>query len=203
MKYCYQCVYHIEFDFENQLARDIISEKRSHFLWFLFSGPIQAGKTSFLRQILPELQKQGLRVNGILSLAHFQGGELRGYNAFDLQNQKTFPLLRIHPAKNWLRVGSFGMIPEGLNQAEQAILRFQGSDLTIIDEIGPLELSGSGFWPSFCRLREQNQPTLVVVRESLVLRLQESCSRPASHFQLSAPGLENVMTHHLLSLKTS
>ncbi len=203
MKYCYQWVYHIEFDFKNQLARDIISEKRPHFLWFLLSGPVQTGKTSFLRQLLPELQKQGLRINGILSLAHFQGGELRGYNALDLQTQKTYPLLRIHPEKNWLRVGSFGMIPEGLSQAEQTILHFQESDLTIIDEIGPLELSGSGFWPSFCRLRQQDQPLLTVVRESLVLRLLASCSSPASHFQLSTPGLETLMIPNLLKLKTS
>lgn len=203
MKCCYLCVYHIEFEFENQLAKHIITEKKPFFPWFLFSGPIHSGKTSFLKHLLPDLQKQGLNMNGILSLAHFQGGERSGYNALDLQNGRIFPLLRIHSEEKWQRIGSYGMLPEGLNEAEQAIQRIQDSDLTIIDEIGPLELAGSGFWPSFCRMRQQSQSTLVVVRESLVLRLLESCSRPAYHFKLHTSGLEAAMAQRLLELKTS
>ncbi len=185
------------------MTEHIISQKSPLFRWFIFSGPVHAGKTQFLKHLLQGIQKQGLRMNGILSLAHFQDGERLGYNAMDLQTGQTFPLLRIRSEDGWLRVGSYGMLPDGLRQAEQAVLRTQDSDLTVIDEIGPLELAGSGFWPSFCRLRQQKQPTLVVVREPLVIQFEESCSRPAFHFILQTAGLEASMVERLLELKTS
>ena len=184
------------------MSNHIISEKKAIFRWFMLSGPIHAGKTSFLKQLVQHLQKQGLNMNGVLSLAHFQGNEHIGYDAMDIQNGLTFPLLRCRSDTDWLKVGPYGVLPEGLEKAEQAIQRTQGSDLTIIDEIGPLELAGSGFWPSFCKLRHQNQPALIVVREPLVPHLKASCSRPSFHFELQTAGLETAMVERLIRLKT-
>ena len=202
MKCCYLWIYHIEFKIENQLLDHIISEKKTIFRWFMLSGPLHAGKTSFLKHLVLRLQEQGMCMNGVLSLAQFQGGERTGYDAMDLQSGSTFPLLRCRSEAEWLKVGSYGVHPEGLKKAEQAIQQIQDSDLTIIDEIGPLELAGSGFWPSFCKLRQKNQPTLIVVREPLVLQLEASCSKPDIHFKLQTDGLETEMVKRLTELKT-
>ncbi len=157
---------------------------------YVLTGPVHAGKTSFLRHFLQNSRKQGLRVNGILSLAAYQGPDRIGYDAHDLRSGDRWPLLRTDPDPGWLRVGPFGMCPEGLEKAQAAILDTDGSDLTVIDEMGPLELAGRGFWPCFQTVMKRKQPVLVVIRSDLVSRFQEAIDEEIHVFRLHAANVE-------------
>ncbi len=166
---------------------------------FVLTGPVHAGKTTFLRDFLQDAGNQGLRSNGILSLAAFRGEDRIGYDAHDLKSGDLWPLLRTDADPGGIRVGPFGMIPEGLERAQDAILDTGGSDLTVIDEMGPLELTGQGFRPTLQVLIEKLQPTLVVVRSELVSRFQKAVYARPQVFRFNTDGLAADMRSHLFS----
>jgi len=166
---------------------------------FILAGPVHAGKTSFLLRFLQGARDNGLPVNGILSLASFLGSSRKGYDAFDLNTRDSYPLLRTDPDPDWLRVGPFGMIPEGLQRAEAAITDTGRSNLTVIDEMGHLELAGRGFWPGFQVVMERRQPALVVVRLELVPRFQKAIHARTHIFRFYADGLAEDMHSRLFS----
>jgi nucleoside-triphosphatase THEP1 len=169
----------------------------------ILTGPVHAGKTSFLRNYLQDTQKQGLRVNGILSVAAFRGQDRIGYDAHDLRSGESYPLLRTSPEPGWLRVGPFGMIPEGFDKAAAAVIDTARSDLTVIDEMGPLELAGRGFWSVFLGLEKKKQPALVVVRSDLVTRFQEAIDGITHVIRLHDADLAEHMSQRLASTTIS
>ena len=168
---------------------------------FVLSGAVHAGKTTFMHRICRELQKEKLQLNGILSLTHFSGDEPRGYDGLNLQTGATFPLARLQGGSNWERAGRYFFDPEGINKAVKAILDFQDSDITVIDEIGPLELQGKGFWPALSSLRKNDHPTLIVVRENLVETVCEKTHEDTVVFHLKQDHLFEKMSEALLCLQ--
>lgn len=168
---------------------------------FILSGAVHAGKTTFVRRLCRELQKNLLQVNGILSLAHFSGDEHQGYDALIIQTDATFPLARLQGDPIWAKAGLYFFTPEGMTKAVQAILDFEKTALTVIDEIGPLELQGKGFWSALETLRKNDQTALIVVREGLVEPLCEKLSEKAVIFHLHQDDLLKRMTTALIPLK--
>ena len=156
---------------------------------FVLTGPVHAGKTTFLRHLMQGFRDEGIRVNGILSLAVFKDSIRVSYDAFDLANGDSCPLLRTDPDPSWDRAGPFGMIPAGLRRAESAITDTSHSSLTVIDELGPLELAGQGFWPGFQVVREKRLPILLVVRQELIDRFQKTVKARAHLFHFGEAGL--------------
>lgn len=152
-----------------------------------------------MRRLCQELKKNLLRVNGILSLAHFSGEEHQGYDTLIIQTDATFPLARLQGDPSWDQAGRFLFDPDGMNKAVKAILDFQDSDLTVIDEIGPLELQGEGFWPALSALRKNDQPVLIVVREGLVDPVIQKISEKATIFHLREDNLFKKISEALLS----
>lgn len=137
-------------------------------LLYVLSGPIHSGKTSLLVRILTELKEQRRSLNGLLSLACFEEGEFQGYNGYGIGTGETFSLIRMTGEAEWDRIGSFYFIPEGMRKAQAHIMQITSSRLTVIDEMGPLELEGKGFWPSFLNLKDVAQPVLTVIRNELL-----------------------------------
>ena len=166
---------------------------------FVLTGPVHVGKTTFLLRFLQGVRNEGKHVNGILSLAIWEDSIRKGYDAFDLASGESYPLLRTEPDPSWPRAGRFGMLPEGLRRALSAITRMSRSDLTVIDEMGPLELSGRGFWPGFQAVRERLQPALVVVRQELVPGFQKVVDAQTRLFQYGEAGLAEEMRSQLLT----
>jgi len=135
---------------------------------FILTGAVGSGKTTFLRGLVDELRAAGMTLDGFLSLRVMTGGETEGYDLLDIREGRSRPLLRRTDSGNGQRVGPYVMLPEGLAQANEIIGRSRSGDLLIVDEIGPLELGGRGFWPALKdQLFDDRRRSLVVVRESL------------------------------------
>ena len=115
---------------------------------FILTGPVHSGKTTTLKRIIQQVERENLVVDGFLSEAVFKDQERAGYDLFDLKKEKSIPLLRKSGKKDWQSVGSYFFLPSGLEAAQRIISRSQNSDICVVDEIGPLELSGKGFWPA-------------------------------------------------------
>lgn len=115
---------------------------------FILTGAVHSGKTTLLKGTIQVFKRKKLIVHGFLSVAVFRGSERIGYDLFDLKKEQSIPLIRREGKKDWQRVGSYFFLPSGLEEAQRIISRSKNSDICVVDEIGPLELSGKGFWPA-------------------------------------------------------
>jgi len=115
---------------------------------FILTGPVHSGKTTLLKKVVRELKGQKYRLEGFLSEAVWKKEETVGYDLYDLKKERAIPFIRKTGEKEWQKVGSYFFIPQGLAEAEKIILQGKEADILVVDEVGPLELSGKGFWPS-------------------------------------------------------
>lgn len=108
-------------------------------------------------------------MDGFLSEAVFTGKERTGYDLLDLREDRSIPLLRIAGEEEWQRIGSYFFISSGIEKAEKIILRSGEAQICVVDEVGPLELEGRGFWPALERvLLPPSTNFLIVVRETIL-----------------------------------
>jgi len=136
---------------------------------FILTGPVHSGKTTLLKKVVRELKGQKYRLDGFLSEAVSEREETVGYDLFDLKKERTIPLIRRTGEKEWQKIGSYFFIPQSLAEAEKIILRGKESDILVVDEVGPLELSGKGFWPALKQVVFQSLTSfLFVVRINIL-----------------------------------
>jgi len=133
---------------------------------YILTGPVHGGKTTFLKECLPLFLDHNIQVDGYLSIAAFEGQDQIGYDLNDLKENIAIPFIRNKGEADWQQVGSYYLIPKGLAKAEAIIVRSKAADLLIVDEIGPLELTGDGLWPILQRTHCLSKLVcLFVVRE--------------------------------------
>jgi nucleoside-triphosphatase THEP1 len=136
---------------------------------FILTGPVHSGKTTLLKRVVQEFKRKKLVIDGFLSEAVIKDQERTGYDLFDLKKEKSIPLIRRAGKEGWQRVGSYFFIPTGLEEAQVIISRSKDADICVVDEVGPLELSGKGFWPALKPILLPPLTTfLIAVRKSIL-----------------------------------
>ncbi|MBU2650953.1 MAG: hypothetical protein KKA81_08460 [Bacteroidetes bacterium] len=151
-------------------GRDLFNEKRNTYSGSLtiLTGPIDSGKTGLLKNLIDASDHlPGSR--GFLSVKHFEEGIFKGYDLIDLPSGEMFVLCRLEGESGWVHQGRYFFNPETINKGNDIILVAirNRSPLLIIDEIGPLELSGGGWGPSLEKIDEYEGKMVWVVRQSL------------------------------------
>jgi nucleoside-triphosphatase THEP1 len=117
----------------------------------ILTGPVHSGKTTFLKEVVQSLKARGVRPAGFLSVASCDGREPAGYDLLDVGDGGTTPFIRPTGEPEWQQIGRgrrHFLLPGGLAAAEKKIIDWQGADLFVVDEVGPLELTGCGLWPA-------------------------------------------------------
>jgi len=141
---------------------------------FILTGPVNSGKTTFLKKVIEELERQKLKLNGFLSEAVEQNQIKIGYDLLDLRRKESIPFIRMSGQKDWQRIGPYFFIPEGLAWAKRVILRRREREILVVDEIGPLELTGKGLWPALEKvIFQRSQKVLIVLRRSILKNFLE------------------------------
>ena len=136
---------------------------------YLLTGPVHSGKTTLLTQIIRSLREKGVEVGGFLSVAIWNGDERTGYDLYDLTEEELIPFIRASGESSWQKIGPYFFVPDGLERAKNILLRTGGPDLLVVDEVGPLELSGQGLWPVLKdAISNCGKDCLLVVRESIL-----------------------------------
>jgi molybdopterin-guanine dinucleotide biosynthesis protein A len=138
----------------------------------LIVGESGSGKTSWCRKYTSGRRESGSSIGGILCPAIERQGQRVGSNALDLLTGQEVPFARLsrHGAfKAGERIGDYTISRDGISFACGAIKRAVESrcDLVVIDEIGPLELSGKGLMPAVELALASAVNVLIVVRSSL------------------------------------
>jgi molybdopterin-guanine dinucleotide biosynthesis protein A len=144
----------------------------------LVVGEPGSGKTSWCREYIEERRESGSSVGGILCPAVEQQGQRIGSNALDLLTGQEVPFARLsrHGSfKAGEKIGHYTINRDGISFACAAIERAVESNcaLVVIDEVGPLELSGKGLMPAVELALASAANVLIIVRSSLKEALQK------------------------------
>jgi len=165
----------------------------------ILTGPVHAGKTSFLKNLLPVLKARGVPVSGYLSLSVLKRGRMSGYDLFDIKADKSVPFLRRKGRAGWQKVGSHFFLPSGLQAAEDKILGCPIGGWLVVDEVGPQELAGRGVWPALSAVLSRSElDCLLVVRRPLLDELRVLLGkRPIEVFDIAAENVLPVLLERL------
>jgi nucleoside-triphosphatase THEP1 len=161
----------------------------------LLTGPRFCGKSLFVENLLPVLLENGLSVTGFFQRGVFDGGgDKAGYDLVSVQNAESVPLAhRASPNSPW----EFN--EQAFDRAAEMIE--DGADVIILDEIGPLELSGGGHAKTLQNALVAQSALVIVVREELALELKQSlpprCEVAVIRFE---PGNEEKLSRRILEL---
>jgi len=139
----------------------------------IITGEVHEGKTTFAGQVINNLEKQGIKAGGFLAIAVNKDGKRSGFNLFDIRTGNITPLCSQDSSAGKMRYGSFYFNEEAVNRGIN-IVHESASDcnLVIIDEIGPLELGGSGWSSAIDFLFSRNfSPQVWVVRKPLIKKV--------------------------------
>lgn len=143
---------------------------------YIITGEIGAGKTTYCERLYKVMAGRCLsRPGGIISRRIKQGETMIGYDLYPLGTDAVcWPLVRRDGAlpENWdetTRCGRFSFSGRAFERAGRHLLECaaKGINPVFVDEVGPVELSGSGFAPVI----EQ----LLVMRVDLCLTVRSSC----------------------------
>lgn len=157
----------------------------------VLSGPVHGGKTTLLRKACGEWRAKKYDLAGFLSPAVMEGETVAGYDFLDLDGRVPLPFLRRRGEPGWQRVGPYYILPGALEEASALIGRIRPEQVLVVDEVGPLELSGKGLWPALQSVLSKHRPrALLVVREDILeaFRLKTAGARLLV-FRLGEPGV--------------
>ena len=131
------------------------------------TGGMDSGKTSFVRGLAVGLAARGLRVAGVVGPAKRERGQKTLYFVENLCTGFRRPLLRrtnLGPE----------VAPGGFAYGNSVLGRIK-SGVAVVDEFGPIELAGGGYFDETRRLaRLKGVDLIVVVRRGLVKAAAEA-----------------------------
>ena len=132
----------------------------------LLVGGIGDGKTATGMDLVAALRSTGLPVGGILAPRIVGARETVGYSVIDLERDERHRLVGLTPGR--IRVGRFYVDEDGLRFAQDAIERsIESERITLVDEVGRLELHGGGHAPALRRLLSSDVLPILMVRDTL------------------------------------
>jgi len=135
---------------------------------FIISGTIGSGKTTHLIEILQLLKDSGSKLSGIIAHGLVDEDVRTGFDIEDINSGEKVPLCRLEKMNDHAeQTGQFSFSKAGIEFGKKALEK--ECDLLVIDEIGPLELSGGG-WAD--QMHTSSTPLLLVVREELVPKVE-------------------------------
>ncbi len=168
----------------------------------IISGNIQEGKTTFVQKVVNRLDRKNIALNGFLSKVIYSGNNRIGYRLKPINSTYEEVLCKMEEEKGWIRQGKFYFNPEVINRGNDILNAIDSTtQLTIIDEIGPLESKSKGWAPAIQRISEEAiSPMLWVVRESLVKKISRKWPVGNIYFfrlsdDLPALDVENMVIH--------
>lgn len=136
----------------------------------LVVGSRNSGKTAFVRTLVERARQHGLHVAGFCSEAEWRGSVKHRYFLQDVAapGRRMLAASRNEEPGLDLHVGAFFLSSAAFREACRIVAESLAADLICIDECGPLEREGGGFYPAIRDLLGTYRGSLVVtVRPSV------------------------------------
>jgi nucleoside-triphosphatase THEP1 len=151
---------------------------------FLITGTIQGGKTSYLIELADLLRKRGLSLGGFLAPGSFESGERSGFKLKNILTGVEIQMASTKETAGWFKYRRFWFNPDAFIQGMEWIHKIMPDEpqVVVIDEVGPMELEGSGWWEILEFLKSSSVPVqLWSVRENLIEEVMQRWDIPDSH----------------------
>jgi nucleoside-triphosphatase THEP1 len=139
----------------------------------IISGNPQQGKTTFLKTVISELQKDHITIDGIVAEGIDKEGKRLGFQVTHIKTGKTYPLATITPTPNFIKFGRF-YFDTNVFKELNLLLKDVNASYIVIDEIGPLELQGKGWATAIENLLDTDIPMIWVVRKSILEKVTKN-----------------------------
>lgn len=169
---------------------------------YIITGDQREGKTTFLTGVVTLLNHKGIEVGGIIARGIDHSGRRTGFILRDVSNGKEKLLCTDSVKKGWANTGRFYFSPGGLQFGEQALKKIPGHTIGVVDEIGPLELTGQGWSASLIKLLDQSVVMIWVVRRELTEKIIQHFNLKNTHiFDIACTSVEELVSRIILDSK--
>ncbi len=166
----------------------------------LLTGARQIGKSTACLRLVTLLRSTPLKVAGLLTQ---RVGE-HDLRVTELHSGETYPLTLPSTSNTGFSLGHFRFSPEAMTRSDQALDACFPTQVFILDEIGPLELTyGQGWIRTFQLLRRYHyRVAFLVVRPELMLRA--ICRLPAPSYTVIdiTPEIRDSVPEALFTIAT-
>jgi nucleoside-triphosphatase THEP1 len=159
--------------------------KRRLILW---TGPKHSGKTTSAANLAQKAKSEGFRVAGLLAPSIYTNRRLTGFQAVNIATGARVRLAERNQSPDPNSVGGFSFSKAGLKFGSNALdtTSVKSADLIIVDEFGPLELTGNGWRKNVDSILSGTNTLLVlVVRDQITDRI-ENLYHTVPYIQLDA-----------------
>ncbi len=152
---------------------------------FIVTGAVGSGKTGCIKNIVENFQQEFISVSGVYSTRIIKNDITIGYDVVNISTNKSKRFLRKNGDSFQQKIGRFYIFDEGLNAGNNE-LQTINSQITVVDEIGRLELSEKGWYNSVEQLiKNSNSHLILTVRDEFVSNIIEKFEiQPESIFNL-------------------
>jgi nucleoside-triphosphatase THEP1 len=148
----------------------------------LWVGEKHSGKTTSAAELARAARAKGFDIAGLLAPSLYDNGVLAGFDVFDLRTEARAPLARRTSGGG--QGEPYIFTAEGLKVGRSALsaAATKSAELIIVDEFGPLELSGGGWRKDVDSLFASTDAViLLVVRRELADEVQQLYAEIRSH----------------------
>lgn len=138
---------------------------------FIITGKTGSGKTTFLDQLVKNLQKNHVSISGFLAKRSKLEENKQLYALYFLDSCKLIPFASREPLEEWTNLANFYFNPEAILCGQKLLHSPEifKNDLIVIDEIGIFELEGKVWADSISFLVNKSQNKMIwVVRNTLI-----------------------------------
>ena len=151
---------------------------------FLITGNIQGGKTNYLTELIELLRMRSLSVGGFLAPGSFESGERFGFRLKNIVSGVELAMASTKKTATWIKYRRFWFNPDAFILGREWICESlkANHDVIVIDEVGPMEQEGSGWFETLEFLKNSSVPVqLWSVREKLTGEVMEHWSISSDH----------------------
>ncbi|MBE0650298.1 MAG: hypothetical protein IH595_05605 [Bacteroidales bacterium] len=149
---------------------------------FIITGEQGRGKTTFLKLLLPELERLDIKVIGFYADGQWKNDVRVRFDVVDIQSRKSHLLCSDEPNAEFERIGRYYFDPKTILWGEDLLLNEDrtGKCLFVIDEIGKFEIAQKVWHNVLRELLDIRMPILITVRKEILERVIE-------YFQIQDP----------------
>lgn len=147
----------------------------------LITGQVHGGKTSFLIGLIDQLKSREFITGGFLCPGTFDAGVRSEFRLLNIRTGEEVPMASVTETKDWMKYRRFWFNPVAFNHGREWIREClsREAEIIVLDEVGPMELGGSGWSELLDDLVKAPVPVqLWSVRESLLDEVMERWGIP-------------------------
>ena len=164
----------------------------------IITGERGAGKTTLAAAVVGRLRAAGVRVGGVLAPGTYRDGRRYAFDIVALATGERRALSSRDPLPGWIEEQCFWVDPAGYALGNAA-LTGEGADVVVVDEVGPWELSGSGWAARLDALVAGDVPLLLVVRSTCLFDVVSRWSLEPAAIVAAGEGEAEAITALLLA----